>query len=132
MRWLHSINHQLIGHELRQTPGDSEGQGSLAYSMESQTVRHGLVTEQQQEQSVILFLKLKVGAQALICCFLFYVLNISPNKNFLREKSCKKQASHLNVKCCWGFSSEKARSDHIASSDVYSLPFSYSMKDKSC
>ena len=29
MRWLGS--HQLKGHETEQTPGDSEGQGSLAY-----------------------------------------------------------------------------------------------------
>ena len=40
-------HHQLNGHELEQTLGDSEGQGSLA-SMGSQRVRHDLVTKQQQ------------------------------------------------------------------------------------
>ena len=37
-------------HVFKQTPGDSEGQGSLALlqSMELQGVRHDLVTEQQQ------------------------------------------------------------------------------------
>ena len=43
--------HRLNGHEFEQTPGDSEGQGSLASSqpMGSQRVRHDLATEQQQE-----------------------------------------------------------------------------------
>ena len=62
MRLLHSINHQFSRQELGQIPGDSEEQGSLACSMQSQRVRHDLVTEQQQDQSVILFLKLRVGA----------------------------------------------------------------------
>ena len=40
-------HHQLIGHESEQTPGDSEGQGSLACC--SSWVRKELdVTEQQQ------------------------------------------------------------------------------------
>ena len=30
MRWLKGIIHGLNGHEFEQTPGDSEGQGSLA------------------------------------------------------------------------------------------------------
>ena len=63
MRWLHS---HLSGHELGQTLGDGEGQGSLACSMESQRVKHDLVTEQQQQQSAILFLKLRVGAWYLL------------------------------------------------------------------
>ena len=44
--------HQLLnGHESEQTPGDSEGQGSLACCMQStvsQRVRHDLGTGQQQ------------------------------------------------------------------------------------
>ena len=39
-------HHQLNRHEFKQTPGDSEGQGSLA--MRSWRVGHSLVTEQQQ------------------------------------------------------------------------------------
>ena len=42
-------HHQLSGHEFEQTPGDSEGQGSLACcSPWMQRVGHDLVTEQQQ------------------------------------------------------------------------------------
>ena len=39
-------HHWLDGHEFEQTPGDSEGQGSMG-SMGSQRVRHDWVTEQQ-------------------------------------------------------------------------------------
>ena len=47
-------HHQVNGHEVGQTPGDSEGQGSLArYSlMGSLRVRHDLATKQQQQQSL--------------------------------------------------------------------------------
>ena len=39
-------HHQLNGHEFEQTPGDTEGQGSLAYcSLWDCKVRHKLVTE---------------------------------------------------------------------------------------
>ena len=42
-------HHQLDGHESEQTPGDSEGQGSLAcFSPWGCRVGHGLVTERQQ------------------------------------------------------------------------------------
>ena len=42
-------HHQLDGHESEQTPGDSEGQGSLACcSPWGCRVGHGLVTERQQ------------------------------------------------------------------------------------
>ena len=41
-------HHQLNGHGFEQTPGDSEGQVSLA-STGLQRVRHNLVTEQQQK-----------------------------------------------------------------------------------
>ena len=46
--WLHRLN----GHEFGQTPGNSEGQGSLACcsSMGSQRVRYDWVTEQQQQR----------------------------------------------------------------------------------
>ena len=41
-------HHQLNGHEFEKTPGDSEGQGSLArYSPWGHRVRYNLVTEQQ-------------------------------------------------------------------------------------
>ena len=39
-------HHRLNGHESEQTPGDSEGQGSLQ-SMGLQRVGHKLATEQQ-------------------------------------------------------------------------------------
>ena len=43
-------HHQLSERESEQTPGDSEGQGSLACcSLWGHRVGHGLVTEQQQE-----------------------------------------------------------------------------------
>ena len=42
--WHHGLN----GHEFEQTPGDSEGQGSLAgYSPQGRRVRHDLATEQR-------------------------------------------------------------------------------------
>ena len=45
-------HHQLDGHEFEQTPGDGEGQGSLACCSpwESQRFGHDLATEQQQQQ----------------------------------------------------------------------------------
>ena len=46
--WWH---HRLNGNESEQTPGDSEGEGSLVCCMQSmglQRVRHDWVTEQQQ------------------------------------------------------------------------------------
>ena len=41
--------HRLNGHELEQTPGDSEGQGSLVWCSPwgSQRAGHDQVTEQQ-------------------------------------------------------------------------------------
>ena len=43
-------HHQLNGHELEQTLGDSEGQEGLACcSPWDHRVRHNLVTEQQQQ-----------------------------------------------------------------------------------
>ena len=42
-------HHQLNGHEFAQTPGYSEGQGSLArYSPWDQRVIHNLMTKEQQ------------------------------------------------------------------------------------
>ena len=42
-------HHRLSEHELEQTPGDSEGQGSLpCCSPWVAKVRHDLATEQQQ------------------------------------------------------------------------------------
>ena len=44
------LYHQLYGHEFEQTPGDSEGQGSLVCcSPQGCRVEHDLVTEQQQQ-----------------------------------------------------------------------------------
>ena len=50
-------HHRFNGHEYDQTLGDREGQGSLAYcmqSMGSQRVGHNLVTEQQQHCCLLL------------------------------------------------------------------------------
>ena len=42
-------HHRLNGHEFEQTPGDSEGQGSLVCcSSRGRRVRHNLAIEQQQ------------------------------------------------------------------------------------
>ena len=41
MRWLGGWHHRLNGHEFEQAPGDSSGQGSLAFC------RHDWATEQQ-------------------------------------------------------------------------------------
>ena len=44
-------HHRLNGHEFDQTPGDGEGQESLAcYSPWGHRVTHNLVTEQQGSQ----------------------------------------------------------------------------------
>ena len=46
VRWHYRLN----GHEFEQAPGDSEGQGSLAYQfMESQRIRRDLAAEQPQQ-----------------------------------------------------------------------------------
>ena len=46
-------HHQLNGHELEQTLGDSEGQEGLACcSPWGHRVRHDLVTAQQQQQGL--------------------------------------------------------------------------------
>ena len=44
-------HHQLNGYEFEETPGDSEGQGSLACCslMGSQRVRNNLAIKQQQQ-----------------------------------------------------------------------------------
>ena len=48
-------HHQLNGHEFEKTPGDSEGQGSLAhYSPWGRRVRYNLVTEQGKKARMIL------------------------------------------------------------------------------
>ena len=44
VRW----HHWLSGQEFKQTPGDSEGQGSLAQSMGSQRVGHNWATKKQK------------------------------------------------------------------------------------
>ena len=41
-------HHQLSGYECQQTPGKSEGQGSVLQSMRSQRVEHNRATEQEQ------------------------------------------------------------------------------------
>ena len=44
--------HRLNGHEFEQTPGDSEGQGSLVcYSLRGHKIGHDLAAEQQQAPS---------------------------------------------------------------------------------
>ena len=48
-------HHQFTGHELGQTPGESEGQGGLAcYSPWGCRVRYGLATKQQRKNKEIL------------------------------------------------------------------------------
>ena len=50
MRWLDSIT-DLDGHEFEQSPGDCEGQGSLACcSPWDRRVRYNLVTKQQHRK----------------------------------------------------------------------------------
>ena len=49
MRWLDGISLSN-GHESEQTPGDSEGQGSLEVHGVTKS-RHVLATEQQQEKA---------------------------------------------------------------------------------
>ena len=60
VRWPHRFN----GHEFEQAPGDSGGQRSVAcYSPWSQTVRHGLAAEHQQNiwvnYGIILFTQIQ-------------------------------------------------------------------------
>ena len=44
-------HHQLNGHKFEQTPGDGEGQGSLACSVHGvERVRCDLVTERQKKK----------------------------------------------------------------------------------
>ena len=54
MRWLDGII-DLMNMNFEQTPGDSEGQGSLSCcrSMGSKRLGHNLATEQQQENICI-------------------------------------------------------------------------------
>ena len=56
MRWLDGII-DLMNMNSEQTPGDSEGQGSLSCyrSMGSQRLGHNLATEQQQ-QNICIFI----------------------------------------------------------------------------
>ena len=53
-------HHWLNGHEFEQTPGDGGGQGNLQ-SRESQRVGHDLVTEQQQQQTYVMYLVIGCG-----------------------------------------------------------------------
>ena len=60
--------HRLNGHELEQTPGDSEGQGSLACcSPWGRRVRHDLVTRQQQWKPVRILNVMVIIAWASLC-----------------------------------------------------------------
>ena len=57
MRWLDGIQpmDQLNGHEFAQTPGDSEGQGSLVCcSSRGRRVKHDLVIEQHKISSLFI------------------------------------------------------------------------------
>ena len=66
-------HHRLNGHESEQTPGDSEGQGSLACcSPWGHRIRHNLVTEQQQqwkdaEEEVASEIQGEKGKGSLLC-----------------------------------------------------------------
>ena len=60
-------HHQLSGHEFEQTPGVSEGQGSLVCcSPWGHRVRHNLVTEQQQKDVLQLYAEGRRKKQAVI------------------------------------------------------------------
>ena len=60
-------HHQLSGHEFEQTPGVSEGQGSLVCcSPRGHRVRHSLVTEQQQKDILQLYAEGRRKKQAVI------------------------------------------------------------------
>ena len=51
------LHHQLKEHEFEQTPGDSEGQRSLVCCAPwGGRVRHGLLTEQQQQYILVAYL----------------------------------------------------------------------------
>ena len=68
-------HHQINGHEFEQTPGVSEGQGSLVCcSPWDHRVRHSLVTEQQQKDILQLYAKGRRKKQAVI---ILRVLNIT-------------------------------------------------------
>ena len=72
-------HHRLNGHEFEQTPGDSEGQGSLLCCAPwGWRVRHDLATEQQQpfciyvsHGSFIAFLVVGVSLSILGCKLLW-------------------------------------------------------------
>ena len=52
---IYGWHHQLNGHEFEQTPGDSEGQGSLACcSLRGRRVKHDLVIEQHKISSLFI------------------------------------------------------------------------------
>ena len=76
MVWWH---HQFNGHELGQTPGDGEGQGSLVcYHPWGCRVRHDLATEQQQPQSspkALISKYLPSGVRALTYEFIWWRYN---------------------------------------------------------
>ena len=64
-------HHELNGHEFEQTPGDSEGQGSLACCRPwgcKESVGYNLVTEQQQFNPQQYLIKNKVDTR-LPCSF---------------------------------------------------------------
>ena len=70
MRWLNSITDS-VDMNLRKTPGDSEGQGSLVCSSSwGQSIKHDLVTDQEylvtDQQTMNFFL---ISALLPVCPF---------------------------------------------------------------
>ena len=74
-------HHELNGHELEQTPGDSEGQGSLGCCSPwgSQRVEHDWTTEQQQllEEEVFKMLSPEAHIHSFSCASFFFFLSLS-------------------------------------------------------
>ena len=72
MRWLDSITDS-VGHELKSTPGDSGGQGSLVCcSPWGCRVRHDLAAEEQEE--IISYVILKVACLHLVHATLVHLV----------------------------------------------------------
>ena len=68
-------HHQLTGHEFEQTPGDSEGQGSLVCHSPwscKESDRHDLATEQQRQSEASNCACHEVMGNITNCLFFFF------------------------------------------------------------
>ena len=88
-------HHQLSGHEFKQIPGDSEGQGSLmCCSPWGRRVGHCFATEQQQNVFVLVWVHI---LKYIVCCFSIFL------KSFYFRKALIYSLWYLF--CCLWFSS---------------------------